>query len=228
MSATRYYHSAAVVAFAFLTGVTNAAMLAPGGIVGLSGTTFAANPALGGTVQDDPLRPFAIPFGGGVGLTGNLQDRVVLSDDLGTMIFAPRIRDTMGVAGAAPLEILSISLTGYAGYTADVEYRTDGLGDTGPDTASRSADGDQLHFRYTASPLLPPDESRFISILTDAPAFAPIGTARIVARTSPTSELFSVTLTGINAPVPEPTSAGLLLMSLAAFTGRWGKLLGDS
>lgn len=206
-------------AFAFVatTIPTEAAMVSPGDVVGLSGTTVAANPALAGTVQDDPLVPFSIAGGA---LTGNLQDRVALSNDLGTMIFAPRLRDTVGVPGAAPLEILAISLTGYEGYTTDIDFRTDGLGDTGPDTVSRSADGDRLSFRYTASPLLPPDESLFISILTDAPAFAPIGTALIVARTGPDSNPFSVLLTGINAPVPEPASAAMVLGGLALLVGR--------
>ncbi len=216
MSVSRFDAFVPVLGLALLASASNAAPLAPGGLIGLTGTTFAANPALGGTVQDDPLVPFAI---GGGALTGNLQDRVVLSDDLGTMIFAPRIRETSLAAGGPPLEILSISVTGYAGYTTDVDFRTDGLGDTGPDTVSRSVDGDRLNFRYSAAPLVAPDESRFISILTDVPAFAPIGTATIVARTSPTSQPFSVTLTGINAPVPEPTSAGLLLGGLAVLSG---------
>lgn len=201
---------ATCVATVLLAGIAQAAILAPGGLVGLSGTTVATVPALAGTVQDDPLLPFAIGFGGGIGLSGNLQDRVALSDDLGTLIFAPRIRDTVGTAGVAPLEILSISLTGYAGYSTDVEYRTDGLGDAGPDTVSRSVDGDTLNFRYTDSPLLPPDESLFLSILTDATQFAPVGSALIVARDGPNGNPFSTTIQGINVPVPEPTSAVLL------------------
>lgn len=216
MSRSTSFRAFSTLVTALLAGVAQAAPLPPGGLIGLSGTTVAAEPALAGTVQDDTLRPFAIGFGGGIGLTGVVQDRVVLSNDLGTLIFAPRIRDTLGTAGVVPLEILSISLTGYAGYTTDVEYRTDGLGDAGPDTVSRSADGDTLNFRYTGSPLLPPDESLFPSILTDATQFAPVGTALIVARTSPTSGPFSVTLQGINVPVPEPTSAGLLLGGLFA------------
>lgn len=216
MPATCRLRSIPALAIALLASAAQAAILSPGGVEGLSGTTVAATPVLAGTVQDDPLRPFAIGFGGGIGLTGYLQDRVSLSNDLGTLVFSPRIRDTMGVAGTVPLEILSISLTGYAGYSTDIEYRTDGLGDAGPDSVSRSADGDTLNFRYTASPLLPPDESLFISILTDATEFAPVGTALIVARTGPTSGPFAVTLHGINVPVPEPSTAFLAIGALAA------------
>lgn len=204
------------LAAALSAGTTQAAILSPGGVAALAGTTSAARPELAATVQDDPLRPFAIDIGGGVGLTGNLQDRVGLSHDLSTLIFAPRIRDTLNTPGVPPLEILSISLTGYAGYSTDIEYRTDGLGDAGPDTVSRSVDGDTLNFRYTASPLLPPDESLFISILTDATEFAPIGSALIVARTGPDGNPFSTTIQGINVPVPEPSTALLALGALAA------------
>ena len=207
---------------AVLAGSASAAMVTPGSLHALSGTTSAANPALGGTVQDDPLRPFEIQDAAdNVLLTGNLQDRVSLSDDLGTLIFSPRLRELSGFVGAAPPQILSMTISGYSGYSTEIEYRTDGSGDVGPDSVSRSADGDLLTFRYSAAPLLPPDSSHFLSILTDATAFAPIGSATILARVGVDGPVFQTTIQGINVPVPEPTSAVVMLGGLAAVsTGR--------
>jgi hypothetical protein len=216
---------AIVAALNSLAGFAGAAALAPGGVVGLSGTTSALSPQLAGVVQDDPLHPFEIrDANDNLLLSGNLQDRVSQSDDLGTMIFSPRLRDTVDAAGAARIEIYAMSIKGYGGYTTDVEYRIDGSGDVGPGQASRSADGDSLRFDYTASPILAPEESRFNSILTNATGYAPIGTATIYARIGSTGPMFSTTISGINVPVPEPTASVLVLgaLGLAATVGRRG------
>ncbi|QDV74826.1 PEP-CTERM sorting domain-containing protein [Botrimarina mediterranea] len=213
---TKLSQSMAIVAA--LTSVADfagAALLAPGGVVGLAGTTVAVAPELAGTVQDDPLRPFEIrDAGDNLLLSGNFQDRVSRSDDLETLVFSPRLRDTVSTIGAAPIEIIAMTITGYGGYTTDVEFRTDGLGDVGPNLASRSADGEGLRFQYTTSPIVAPAESYFNSILTNATAFAPIGTATIHARIGSTGPVFSTTLQGINVPVPEPTSSVLVLGAL--------------
>jgi hypothetical protein len=216
---------AIVAALNSLAGFAGAAVLPAGGVVGLAGTTVAVAPELAGTVQDDPLHPFQIVDGGGnVLVSGNLQDRVVKSDDLGTMIFSPRLRDLAGTAGAAPIEIYGLSIDGYGDYSTDVEYRVDGLGDAGPNIANRSVDGEELTFRYEISPILPPDESYFNSILTDATAFAPIGTATIYGRVGANGPFFSTTLRGINVPVPEPSASVLVLgaLGLAAAVRRRG------
>ncbi|TWT99769.1 hypothetical protein Pla108_07120 [Botrimarina colliarenosi] len=206
-------------------GSAAAALVSPGDFAALSGTTSAATPVLAGTVQDDPLRAFEIRDGSdNLLVSGNLQDRVSLSDDLGTLVFSPRIRDTAGVPGFAPMEIFALQITGYGGYTTEIEFRTDGSGDQGPDSVSRSADGEGLRFHYNTSPLLPPDESYFNSILTDATAFAPIGTATIFARVGSTGPIYTTTLEGINVPVPEPTASVLVLgaLGLAATVRRRG------
>lgn len=216
---------AIVAALNSLAGFAGAAVLPPGGAVGLLGTTSALSPELAGVVQDDTLHPFQIVDGSGnLLVSGNLQDRVAKSNDLGTLVFAPRLRDLVGTAGVAPVEIYGISIDGYGAYMTDVEYRVDGLGDAGPNVANRSVDGELVTLRYETTPILPPDESYFNSILTDATSFAPIGTATIYARFGANGPFFSTTLRGINVPVPEPTASVLVLgaLGLAAAVRRRG------
>jgi hypothetical protein len=189
--------------------------LAPGGAVAPVGTTSAADPNLVGlVVASDPLRPFQILDGqGNVVVEGNLQDRVVVSAALGTMIFAPRLRDLIGTG-----VVVGLVDRDFAGFSTDVEYRVDGLGDVGPDGISRSAGaGDELAFSYAPSVIDPPEEALFLSVLTDALDFAAVGSTTIFAR-DVTGALYSVTLEDTNAPIPEPSTlvlGGLGLIALA-------------
>jgi hypothetical protein len=200
------------------SNAASAIPLAPGGAVTPVGTTAALEPELVGLVVSDPLRRFVIEDDfGNVIVEGNLQDGVQVSDDLGSMIFGPRLRDTIGTG-----VIVGLVDRGFAGFTTDVEYRTDGLGDVRPDEISRSADGDALTFEYEPSVIEPPQEGFFLSVLTDAPGFGPIGTTTIFAR-DVQGNLHFVTLENTNAPIPEPSTvvlAGLGVAGLAAARSR--------
>jgi hypothetical protein len=207
----------AVLALATTVGTNASAIpLAPGGAVTPVGTTSAAEPNLvASLVESDPLRHFEILDGlGNVIVEGNLQDRVARSAPLGTLIFEPRLRDLIG-----PGVIVGLVDRDYAGFSTDVEYRTDGDGDVGPDEISRSVGtGDALTFEYDPSVIDPPEEALFLSVLTNAPDFAAIGTTTIFARDI-TGALHFVTLEQTNAPVPEPSAVvlgGLGLIGLAA------------
>jgi len=196
--------------------------IAPGDSdIPLGGTTSAAEPNLAGVVQSDPLRAFEIRDNlDNVILTGNLQDRVAESNNLGTLIFGPRLRDLANPAGGPTAWVTGLRIVGYGGFITDIDFRTDGLGDVGAGDASRSADGDELFFGYDPSIITPPDEALFLSILTNANDFAPIGTATIFGQTDFGADVFSVTLEGINVPVPEPSSALLLGLGLASLAVR--------
>lgn len=200
--------------------------LGPGEVVFTGGTSFAENNDLGGTVLNDNLIDFEFPTPALFFLGGEVQNRVIQSDNLATMIFSPRIRDTINIVpGISEFNITAFTLDGYEGWDTDVEYRTDGLGDLGFTSVSRSADGNLLTFRFDSplriSNLNPPglqEESLFTSILTDAPGFSLTGNMTIFGHNSTTPDtLLQARLTGIAVPssVPEPSSGGLLTILLA-------------
>jgi len=191
--------------------------IAPGDInVPLSGTTAAASPDLAGVVVADPLRPFTIvDSSGNVILTGNVQDRVVRSNNLGTLIFAPRLRDLDNHNTRS--FIWGMRLEGFGDFSTDVDFRTDGSGDVGPNDVTRSGgSGDQVFFHYDPNIILPPHEGLFLSVLTDAPSFAEVGWITIVAQDGAGTGLYGTTLIGTNAPVPEPST---LLLAAVALLG---------
>lgn len=217
---------AAIAAFAISTLPVTAAPLSPGGVIFPTGTSVAADLDQAGAIVNDSLIPAA--FGAGFFQASyNVQNRVVLSNTLNTLIFSPRIRDPFNSGGfSSRFSIVAFSLTGYAGFDLfDVDFRTDGLGDKGPTSVSRSADGDRLTFRY-GDPLHndffnPPgvrDESLFPAIKTNATRFKNNGTMTFFGRRSdadPGDPLQTITITGLATPVvPLPASVFLLLAGI--------------
>ena len=204
-----------------------AAPLPPGGVIFPTGTTNAADPDLAGTVINDNL--IDVLFGSGFFIASyKVQNRVVRSNNLGTLAFYPRIRDPLNLGFAERLEVIGFRLTGYAEATlTDVDFRTDGSGDKGPSSVSRSLDGDTLTFRYE-DPLIndafnPPgvrDTSLFPLLKTEQKWYRKTGTLTIFARAAgsdPDDPLESVTISGIAVPtvVPLPASALLLVGGIA-------------
>ena len=220
-------HVIAAAALAVMGAPAVAAPLSPGSVIFPTGTTSAADPDLAGTVINDNL--ITATFGGPLIIARyNVQNRVVRSTNLGSLIFAPRIRDPFNNGFASRFEIVAFRLTGFGdAMLSDVEFRTDGPYDKGPTSVSRSNDGDILTFRY-GDPLLndalnPPgvrDESYFPSIKTTATHFRNIGTMTLLGRSSdadPDDPLQSVTIRGIAVPavIPLPASGVLLIGGLA-------------
>lgn len=230
-------------AFVVAAHAANAVVLAPGGVAFTTGTTAAADPTLAATVINDNLIDFRYNPSPATPLTdvgGNVQNRVasgLLTDDI---FFAPRIRDTFNIDGAT-FSIIGFSVNGYAGIDLDVDFRTDGLGDKGIFSVSRSADGDLLTVRFEerlfVDAINPPgrqEESLFPSFRTNASGFSNTGTMTIFGEILPLAALddsasvaanvFSFTVDGIAAPTPVPVPAPLLLMSAAlgllGWTGR--------
>jgi len=145
-------------------GDAAAATLNPGNISLLFGTTAAARAELAGTVLEDTSRPFAIDLGGGLSITGTIQDRVVRSDIDGTLDFYYRITNDATSDGS----ILFANRTDYSGVTTDVDWRIDGLGLVAPSFAFRNPSGDEVTFFFTSLPIGPGGDSRFFFIKTDA------------------------------------------------------------
>lgn len=206
--------------------------LVAGDTIVMTGTTSAAQPELGGGVLNDNLIPFDF-VGDGLFYVGySLQNRVVESGETGNLIFGPRLRDPINTLSSAIgiLYIDGFSISGYGDFAVDAAYRTDGLGDVGPTSASRSADGDTLTFdfgfpmtsHYLAEEVH--DTSYFLSLATDATAFDTSGIMTIFAHGSvnPT-EQFQIRIEGVAVPVapavPLPAPALLLLGALGGFAG---------
>lgn len=220
----------ATIATLIFSTTAQATVVLPGGIESLGGDTEVTAPNTNGVVQNDNLVEFLFEITSLTGVGGDVQNRVVLSDNLNTMVFGPRIRDTFNIATTS-FEILGFQLTGYAGWDTDVGYRTDSLGDKGPNLVSRSVDGDLLTFRYD-DPLFisgiapgPQEESLFPYIVTDALNYALTGTMTIFGRDIDTDTLMSVSIGGIAVPsaVPVPAAAWLFgsgLMGLVAVARR--------
>lgn len=206
--------------------------LTAGDTIAMTATTVAETPELAGSVVNDDLI-FADLDSADLFAAGyNVQNRVVDSALLDTLIFGPRLRDpvnTLGTVGI--LYIDGFSISGYGDFAVDASYRTDGLGDVGPTSASRSADGDTLTFdfgfplvnHYLAEEVH--QTSYFLSLVTDATAFENTGIMTIFGRGSldPTTRI-EVQVGGIAVPVaapavPLPASAFLLIGALGGVAG---------
>ncbi len=213
--------------------VAHAATLTPGGSVFVTGTTSAAEPQLAGTVINDNILTtpvVRIPDPSSILFVGfDIQNRVVRSNTEGTLIFGPRIRFGANVTLNNFL-MDSLELCGYGDFTTDVAYRTDGLGDVGPTQAERTADGERLSFDF-GFPIVVGNlvgsvvqESRFLSIETNATHFENTGRATIFGRhVDYPGQTFRLDYAGLAvpsvAPVPVPASLLLMLSGLGALFG---------
>ncbi len=208
-----------VVGVCALAGSASGALvsLTPGTGSGLSGTTGAADPVLAGTTLPDSDSPtnntdqtfdFEIFDGLTLLYSGAIQTRVTESNLTGELIFSYRLRDSMGGLNGI---VTDVSITGFGGWTTDVEYSTDGLGDVGPSRAQRSAgDGDELAFLMANNPPLSGGvESYFFFALTDAPSFGLVGVAEITIEGG-----FSTTVDVYAPEIPAPGA-----LSMAGFVG---------
>ena len=203
--------------------------LVPGGVVNPTGTTFAADPEQGGLVIQDNLLAFsttdpAVPLSPVA--SGNVQDRVVRSTLTGNLIFAHRIRDVQSLFGTVGGVIRRLEYGGYANngsFTSDVDFRLDGVGDEGSPAAVRSVDGNVIGWALSldVGSLVGSvrEESRFLTIKSNAKHFSNTGYIDIWATRGDGTGLFKTRLTGIAvpdvAPVPLPASALMLGVALA-------------
>jgi hypothetical protein len=210
------------IAMAVLLGANSAwaVPVTPGISVDLHGTTVLDDADLAGVVIRDELLPFQVHNSiGDVLVEGNVQDRVIRSNNTGELIFAPRLRDLSSPSGSA--WIAGFAMTHYSGFTTDVDYRTDGLGDVGADRVRRDVSGERLFFDYDPSLLVPPDESLFLSVATDAGAYDLSGSFVIYAQNDFGAGFFSTQLDGVAAPsaVPVPAAAWLFASGLVGMIG---------
>lgn len=171
------------------TNSANAGLLVAGDSIALPGTTEVVNPELGGVVLNDGLIYDSVsPSGNSFFAIGaNVQNRVFRSNLTGELIFAPRIIPILNNTSGNFL-IDSATLYGFSDYALDVNYRTDGLGDRGPNQATRSANGNDILFNFyfplVVSNLFqnPQESSYFFSIYSNATAYNLDGRMTITGR----------------------------------------------
>lgn len=165
-----------------------------------------------GGVVADPLRPFMIDLGGGLSISGNVQDRVIDYGG-GLLAFGTYIREITGSAGSV---IESYGRNGFFD-ALNVTWSPTSIGTIPPSLGLRSADGGTMSFFYSPGIPLSPGGvfggNAFTIIRTDATEFAAVGEIFIGARAA-TGQFGSTTLT-VFAPVPEPGAYALLVAGLA-------------
>jgi len=126
----RLLAGACALAFLTLQPVHAASTLIAGpGSYGAAATTVAEEPDLAGMVLEDRVQPFTITGGFGGSATGSIQERVVRSNDTGTLIFAWRVNfDTIaGFDPGAYIEWLNLDPIA-TGNPLAVGRRSDGVG----------------------------------------------------------------------------------------------------
>jgi hypothetical protein len=196
---------AGLIAALCMLGVSvmaQATILSPG-YTSLSGTTVAVHSNLAGTIVEDELSSF---WDGGV--QGTVQTRVVLSVD-GTYDFYWRIRDTSGNGLIDSLRIGDFFTTTY-----DADFRTDGLGNIGPDRAYLDPNNDgNINFRFMKGIDAGANkESLFFFLDTDAHNYAKTAQFDLVSRDYK-SEVWRYSPSfATYAPAPVPVPGTLLLL----------------
>ncbi|MDA8362581.1 MAG: hypothetical protein M0Z84_01930 [Gammaproteobacteria bacterium] len=202
---------------------TALATLVPAGSSALlSGTTAAADPSLAGTVLQDVVSPFTIDLGSGSTLNGYVQDRVVRESGSGTLDFYYRLfngTDTDGCMLSSDGSIGVAQRSGYAGYSTDVNYRTDGLGSVAPSGASRTAGGDGVLFGFLSNPIAPGQTSLFFFVHTQATAYNDLGTGTLIGFNAQGGFGQTQFMTFEPAPVPISPAVWLFASGLLGLLG---------
>ncbi len=169
---------AALCAQSSLGAITN---LNAGESADLFGITSAEDNSLVGGIPagGDFSEDFVIGDAAGNFFEANFKSRVVIRNDTGTVDFYWQIRDVEDLSG----QVASVVVNGYQAWSVGVEYRPDSLGDIGPNSAFRTADGDSIGYNFESPAVGFPDESKHFLARTDATDYAMTGTVRITLVT---------------------------------------------
>lgn len=193
---------------------SNAILLNAGDTAFLPGTTAAMEPELAGVViSDNSIYDSIVPGGNNLFQVGiDVTNRVTRSNVNNSLIFAPRLVPTLNNTTGNFL-VDQVVIAGFSDFVLDVNYRSDGLGDRGPNTATRSADGNELSFDFlfplSVANLFanPQEQSYFLSINSNATAYTNTGSMSIFGRhIDYPGETFEFTYAGLAVPVNEPVA----------------------
>ncbi|MBX3352382.1 MAG: hypothetical protein KF684_05565 [Phycisphaeraceae bacterium] len=184
MNATRMVRAgSAFVAAVSLTSLAGAVPLPPGSTnVPLAGTTVAAEPALATVNVATSVQSFSITGPGGAPLLfqGQISLSVERSVVTNTLVFSHRIFNTQpGLNGS----VARVEISEHSGSGANVNWRLDGLGTTGPSRASRAYTGGTIEFDFANPLLFSGVASRFFYVFTDAAEYNDHGSVAIILNT---------------------------------------------
>ncbi len=199
--------SLACAAFCAVAGTASAVVLTPGGAVLTNGSASVA-----GTIIANTTVPIiGMNALGQTRFTGELQAEV-LREAGGTLDFWYQYTNSGGSADG----VERLSITGFNGFTTDVDWMNDQSGTQASTFADRSNDGSKVSFNFTPSPLgagtiAPGAISRWVVIKTNATQFQP-GTTNVIDGGVATVVTY--------AQVPEPASLLALGVGAASLLAR--------
>lgn len=184
----------------------------------LGGTTVAARPELAGTVLQDVITPFSFS-----GVSGSVQNRVVRETGTGTLDFSWKVNVDPSATNGLGVGAFRLANFGYGNLT-DADYRIDGLGTIGPDTArlfnvANYPAGD-INFLFSGAGLAAGSQSRFFFLHTNATSYAQ--TASYDLLTTGAQNL-SGSFSTFAPAVPEPSTyamMGLGMLLMGSLRGR--------
>lgn len=164
-------HLLAALVILIPVSAANAVVLSEGSTELLNGTSVALQPNLAGTIIEDELVNFAYASGSGT-VSGAVQLRVVRSSVDSSLDFYWRVFNDASSSNA----IGGFRLGDFFTDTYDANYRTDGLGNDAPDSATRfsGTQSSYVNFIFDGG-LAAGDFSNFFFLDTSATHYARTG-----------------------------------------------------
>ena len=194
-----------------LIWMAGAASLEPGITAKLVGTTFAANPLLGGGVINDEVVPLNAGTGDFESFQGTIQLRVVESKVDKRLVFNWRVKNK---SLNSNIELVGITIRStdsdpsngqptFHMNDLDAEWRKDGVGDVPPSAVQYNVKG-EITFIWMGKPVPPGKETMFFHLVTTAIKFAKKGALiSVTARNKKTGAILtSATTQEVPAPAP--------------------------
>jgi hypothetical protein len=204
----RLYPGLVAVLLAAVVTSAGAVIVTDGGTVALSGTNVAARPELAGLILEDVLLPYTITGGTGQVATGVIQNRVVRETSTGQLDFYYRfIPDAR-----SNMLLTALRTSGFAGFSTDVDYRLDGVGAVGPDSAHAFGGPFTgfINFQFINAPSATAD-SLFMFVHTTATSYALTGMTDMDSFPTGSPDYISNSVATF-APTPEPVTLSLLAL----------------